>query len=51
MQTVVKGTKTIGEFKEKQQRLTDLAELAYQRHKFFCDNWKYAKMSWPVKCS
>ena len=31
MNTVIKGTKTITEYIEKQQRLADLTELAYQK--------------------
>lgn len=46
MQTVIKRTKTIGEFKEKQQKLTDLAELAYQRHRKAYEAWNEGE---PVK--
>ena len=45
MNTVIKGAKTITEYIEKQQRLADLTELAYQKHRKSCD-WKKGE---PVK--
>lgn len=46
MNTVIKGTKTVQEFKEKQKKLTDLAELAYKRHKEAFEHWNEGE---PVK--
>lgn len=46
MHTVIKGAKTIAEFQEKQQRLADLAELAYKRHREVFENWKEGE---PIK--
>lgn len=46
MNTVIKGCKTIGEFKEAQQKLEELAELAYKNHKSSVENWNEGE---PVK--
>lgn len=46
MRTVIRGTKTIEEYKQTHQRMVDLADLAYQRHKADCKNWEEGE---PVK--
>lgn len=46
MHTVIKGTKTVEEFKKKQEELENLAQKAYESHKMFCEDWRYGE---PVK--
>ena len=46
MNTVIKGCKTIEEFKKKQQKLEKLAELAYKNHKSSVETWNEGE---PIK--
>lgn len=39
MHVVIKGCKSISEYKEKKSRLSEQAELAYKSHKEKFENW------------
>ena len=41
MRTVIKGTKTIEEYKELKSRMEELAVQAYEKHRAMCENWNY----------
>ena len=40
MHTVIKGTKTVAEFKAVQKRMEQLATQAFVSHKKTCDEWR-----------
>lgn len=40
LHTVIKGTKTITEFKEVKERMESLTEKYYKAHKSACGDWK-----------
>lgn len=40
LHTVIKGTKTIAEFKEVKERMESLTEKYYKAHKSACGDWK-----------
>ena len=46
MNTVIKGTKTISEFKQVREDMENLARENYSRHKEACEDWKEGE---PVK--
>lgn len=39
LNTVIKGTKTIAEFKEVKERMESLTEKYYKAHKSACGDW------------
>lgn len=45
MHTVIKGTKTVAEFKEVQAKMEELATKAYAEHKTAFENWTYGEIS------
>lgn len=46
MNTVIKGTKTIAEFKQVRETMENLARENYARHKEACEDWQEGE---PVK--
>ena len=39
LNTVIKGTKTIAEYKELKEKMEHLTEKYYNNHKSVCENW------------
>lgn len=44
--TVIKGTKTIAEFKEMKEKMEHLTEVYFNQHKAKCEKWENGE---PVK--
>ncbi len=40
LNTVIKGTKTIAEYKELKEKMEHLTEKYYNNHKSVCENWE-----------
>lgn len=45
MHTVIRGTKTVEEFKEIQAKMEELATKAYTEHKSSFENWTYGEIN------